>query len=303
MAFNVDNITDYIKRENGALTRTLFRGDNTGLYARHIMNVKGSTVVPYIGEGAVLQKGTCVDPSGTTPLAEVKITVEPLSYVEDLCTDDLQTKLNSLAPGSHTEGDMESEFEEVLVREKVASISKTLAMTYWKGDTESGSYQYFDGFIKKIDAASPVDGNTSSATELTKANIRSLVENMIFAANPDVVESETFVVYLGTDSFMKYVAALKDANLYHFAPEHKSYVMDIDGFNGKLVGVRGLNGTDRMFASDANNFIIGSDVPEEEEILEVIYDKFSDKTRLRAKFKAGVQIMNDGEIVEFTVSA
>ena len=303
--YNTDNFNDYIGREARPLTKALFLGDNTGLYARVMSNVKGSTTVPHIGGEATLQKGSCVDPSGDTNITEVTLTVQPLTFAEAICTDDLQDKFPNtmLSAGSNTEGDQPKEFEEVYIDQKIASIGKSLAMTYWQGDTAAGSYRSFDGFIKGIDAGDAIYGNPSNATEITKANVLGLVEDMIMLLPTDVQDGEYSTVYVGIDTFNKYISALKAANLYHYSPENKNKVYRIEEFNTNLVGVRGLNGTDRMFAGSSMNFILGNDLPEDENVMKVIYNESTDKTIFRTKLKAGVTLANIDEIVEFYLSA
>ena len=104
MAYDVTNFNDFIAREAKPLTKALFMGDNTGLYSRVMTNVKGSTSVPHIGGEAVLQKGNCKTPTGTSTITEVILTVQPLVFAESVCTDDLQDKFPNtvLASGSNT---------------------------------------------------------------------------------------------------------------------------------------------------------------------------------------------------------
>lgn len=305
MAYNVSAFTNYIDRESGALTKALFMADNTARFSRVMSNIKGSITVPHIGGEATLQKGNCPDPSGSTVLTEVTLSVQPLVFAEAICTDDLQTKFSNtvLQSGSNTEGDQPAEFEEVYIDQKISSIGKALAMNYWQGNVSSGSYQLFDGFIKKVDAGTAIDGNTSSATAITKANVLGLVEDMIEVASVDVQESEFFNVYVGIDTFNKYISALKAANLYHFSPENSQKVYRIEESNANLVGVRGLSGTNRMFAGSAMDFILGNDLPEDETVMKVIYSEDTDKTTFRTKLKAGVTLSNITEIVEFTLVA
>lgn len=305
MAYNVTTFNDYISRESKPLTKSLFIGDNTGLYSRVMSNVKGSTSVPHIGGEATLQTGNCATPSGSTTLTEVLLTVTPLTFAESVCTDDLQDKFPNtiLAAGANTEGDQPQEFEEVYISQKISSIGKTLANTYWQGNTASGPYRLFDGLIKKIDAGSPIDGNTSSATAITKANVLGLVEDIIEAAPVDVQESEWFTLYVGIDTFNKYISSTKAANLFHADASNRNKVYHIEEFNCTLVGVRGLSGTNRMFAANAMNVILGNDLPEDEAVMKVIYSEDTDKTIFRTKLKAGTAVANIDEIVEFTVSA
>ncbi|WP_067151059.1 hypothetical protein [Pseudotamlana agarivorans] len=304
MAYDVSNFSDFISRENKALTKTLFTGGDTGKFALYMANVKGSTSVPHVSGAATLQSGNCATPSGDAVINEVVLTVKPFTVFESFCSDDLQTKLPNtvLAPGSNNGDDLP--FEEEIVNTKVASIAETLEMTYWQGNTASGStYQLFDGFIKLIDADSNViDGNTSGATAITKDNVKGLVEDMRIAAPAKVKRSKDYVTLVGDDVFDMYISKEKSDNLYHYKPEHDNGVYEIGGGHGKLIRVYGLDGTSRMFASVGSNFIVGSDVISETETIEAFYDKTLDKVMLRTKGKAGVQISNADEIVEFTLT-
>ena len=304
MAYNVTNFSDYVARESKTLTKTLFVGGDTGKFAMAMGGIKGSTTVPHVS-GTTLQGGSCPSPSGTSTVTEVTITVAPFTVFEGYCQDDLQDKFPNtvLAPGSNNH-DAPAEFEEALVAEKIAATQETLELTYWQGNTASGSYKLFDGFIKKIDAASgPIDGNTGSVTSLTKANIISVIDAIRVAAPAKVKRNKNFSILVGDDVFDMYIAALKAANLYHYSAEHDNGVLKLGGSQGTLYRVYGLDGTDRIFASVGSNFVIGSDVEDENKVADVFYDQTDDKVYLRIKGKAGVAIANPSEIVEFTLDS
>lgn len=303
MAYDVSNFSNYIGRENQILTKTLFAGGDTAKFALFMGGVKGSTIIPHLSGEAVLQKGLCATPSGTATANEVLLTVQPFTVFESFCQDDLQTKFPNtvLAPGSNN-GDSLKPWEEELVDVKMASINEKLENTYWQGTT-GGTYTLFVGFINKIDTdGNAIDGNTGSISALTKANIIQAVNTMRIAAPAKVKRSKEYTTVLGDDLFDMYIDALIEANLYHYNPEDAANgVYNLGGGKGKLVRVYGLNGTNRMFASVGSNFIVGSDVIGEENIADVFFDKVTDKMYLRVKAKAGVQIANADEIVEFTL--
>lgn len=267
--------------------------------------VKGSTSVPHIGDSATLQGGTCNTPSGDTVLNEVKISVEPFTVFEGFCQDDLQNKFPNtvLAPGSNNH-DMPSEMEARIIETKVSKINEVLEQTYWQGTEGSGSFPLFDGFIELIDASGvAIDGNTGSETAITVSNVIGIIDAMRVAAPAKVKRSKDFVIAVGDDVFDMYIAAQKAANQYHYSAEHDEGTYKIGGSQGTLQRVYGLDGTDRMFASVGSNFIIGADVEDEKDVADVWYDQTDDKVYLRFKGKAGVQINNPSEIVEFTLGA
>jgi len=304
MAYDVSAFTDYVGRENDFLTSTLFSGGDTGKFARFMTGVKGKTSIPKIDGDATIQKGTCKTASGDTDITEYFIEVEQWEYFEGFCEDDLQNKFPNtvLAPGS-SNSDAPPQWQEKVVDVKVASIQKTLELTYWQGDTD-GTYTLFDGFLKLIDAdGNAVDGNTTSATAITAANVVGLVDAMINASDVDVKEADDFAVLVGNDTFSLYIQALKTANNYHFSPENDGQTYMIGGSNIVLRKVRGLNGTDRMFAGRGSAFVVGMDVEAEEEIFNIWYSEDDDLLYFRTKAKSGVVPVNIDEIVEFTLTA
>lgn len=304
MAYDVSAFTDYVGRENDFLTSTLFSGGDTGKFARFMTGVKGKTSIPKIDGDATIQKGTCKTASGDTDITEYFIEVAQWEYFEGFCEDDLQNKFPNtvLAPGS-SNSDAPPQWQEKVVDVKVASIQKTLELTYWQGDTD-GTYTLFDGFLKLIDAdGNAVDGNTTSATAITAANVVGLVDAMINASDVDVKEADDFAVLVGNDTFSLYIQALKTANNYHFSPENDGQTYMIGGSNIVLRKVRGLNGTDRMFAGRGSAFVVGMDVEAEEEIFNIWFSEDDDLLYFRTKAKSGVVPVNIDEIVEFTLTS
>lgn len=307
MSYDVTAFTDYVGRESEAITKTLFAGGDTARFARFMTGIKGSTTIPTIDGDATIQKGICKSPSGSTTVGEVKISVEPWTYYEGFCQDELQSKFPNtvLAPGS-SNNDAPKGWQEKVVDVKVASINETLELTYWQGDT-AGTYSLFDGFIKLIDAdGTAINGNTSATTALTgitASNVIGLVDDMYTAAPAKVKRSGELVILVGDDVFDMYIGALKAANLYHYDAEHDNGVLKIGGSRGTLQRVYGLDGTDRMFASKGSNFVAGMDVEDEEDIIKIWYSEDDDKTYFRTKAKSGAQVVNVDEIVEFTLTA
>ena len=304
MSYDVTDFTDYVGRENEALTATLFAGGDTARFATFMAGVKGKTSVPHIATSATLQAGNCKTPSGDTDINEIFIEVNPFTVYESFCEDDLQTKFPNLvlAPGS-SNADAPKGWQEKIVDTKISAIMEELELTYWQGDTGAGSYNLFDGFVKLVDAAvGVITGNTGAVTGITQANVIAAVDAMYVASPAKVKRSGELVITVGDDVFDLYIAAQKAVNLYHYDAEHDNGVLKIGGSRGTLQRIYGLDGTDRMFASKGTNFIVGSDVVEEENVMKVWYDETDDKVYMRTKGKAGTTIVNPTEIVEFTLT-
>lgn len=213
----------------------------------------------------------------------------------------------ALAPGSNNEGDAPNGWEATVIDVKTASINKQLELTYWQGNTASGSYQTFDGFIKLIDAdGNAVAGNKSNATDFTTANAITVIDNIVDSAAPDVKKAADFAVLIGDDYWDTYMTAIREKNYNHYKPEADAEgVFTIPGKNKKLIRIYGLNGTGRIFAGRGYHFIVGNDVESEisdgSSKIEVFYDEKDDKVYMRAKGKAGVKPIHVEEIVQFTL--
>lgn len=179
----------------------------------------------------------------------------------------------------------------------------------WTGDTSSANVyiKRYDGLIKTIDAATTaVDGNSSAATAITtgaSGNIDTLVKDICNARPAKLKSAPNQVLFIGQDNFDKYVDTLNAKNLFNVdATEWSDYVTRVVGKNVKLVGVVGLDGTNRMFLGTQENFILGFDLQNDEEEFDMWYDKKDDKVYYRVKFKRGLQVAYPDEIVEFTLA-
>jgi spore coat polysaccharide biosynthesis protein SpsF (cytidylyltransferase family) len=102
--------------------------------------------------------------------------------------------------------------------------------------------------------------------------------------------------------FRKYTIALKNLNLFNYAAEATDFEIVIAGTNVKLIGLNGLNGTNKLFASRWSNIYLGVDLLNEEERFELFYAKEADEMRFVAEFKMGVNYAFPSEIVYFALA-
>lgn len=165
----------------------------------------------------------------------------------------------------------------------------------------------FDGLIKIIDAeVDVIDGNTTSATDITEANILAIVKGMYSMIPTAVLANGDVAILGGGDTFKLLKSALVEQNLYHFSPEGDMNRLFIPTIGLYFEAVEGLSGTNRMFAGrvgEEGNFVVGVDVEFEDQDLVVYYDEKNFEVDYTARYKMGTQIKFPAELVEFTVSA
>lgn len=324
MAYNVSALTDYTKENEDLLVMKSLFGSRTQQIIQAegnvMVGVKSSEKINILDTDAIFQTGgTCgFTSSGSTSFTQRTLTVGKIKVNESLCPKALEAKYTqkALQVGSRYE---KVPFEEQYTEQKAGKIAEQNETASWKGDTDSVDVNLnkYDGFIKLIDtAAASVAANSAtyisggaiaSATGITTANVKSVV-NAMWLGLPAALQGKSDVrVFCGWDTFQKFVAAYTDQNLFHFKPSGSEVSAEngeviIPGTNYKLTAVHGLDGTNRLFAMRTSNMYFGTDLENEDERWEIFFAKEADETRFIAEFKAGVQVAFPNEIVQFELA-
>ena len=316
MSLNGEDLADYVDENRDGLIGRTVAGSKSIKILDLQTGFKSSGAINGIDTDVKFQDGSACErtPDGTTRLTQRILKVGEIKVEEDLCIKKLNKKYtqHQVKAGSRNE---EVPFAKEYTDLKTKKISKANEVAIWQGDTDSteSNLNRFDGLIKIIDAEdNVVVGNTSGATEITSANVRSLVNDIVVAIPADLLEAEDgdtdtgdLAVLVGTDLFRTYVLALSNANLYHYTGESNKMEIMIPATNVKLVALGGLTGTDRMFAGrigPEGGFVIGTDLENEEETFDMWYSKDDKVVKFDAEWKLGTQIKFPEEIVEFTLA-
>jgi hypothetical protein len=321
-ALVVTGLTDYVHENSEILlTKSIFSGKTADLIAAEgnlMLGVKSSEKIAILATDAIFQDGTgCTRvSSGNTSLTQRTVTVGTIAVVEDICVADLEKKYiaRKLARGANVNKlPFEQEYSEL----KAETVAKQLEIAIWQGDTTSGNANLnkFDGLIKIIDAAgTAINANSatynvtgapvSTATGITAANVKSIVDAMWLALPADIMGKDDIRVFCGWDTFNKFINAFKDQNLFNFAPtgsevkQANGEVM-IPGTTYKLTAVHGLDGTNRLFSMRMENLVEATDLESDYEDFAMMEDQFKDYLRFKMRFRFGVQVGFPDQIVTF----
>lgn len=312
MAFDVSSLTNYVNEQSQELLKALHYDGRTEKYITPYAGVKKTDALQLFALTAYPQEASGCDmvASGSAAFTQRNLNVEKIGYRDEFCMDALLTKWTQLllAPGAMEEDEITQKLAGEINDELFALISEHLETAYWQGDEASGDaiIDMFDGFIKIIDAAgTAVNGNTGNvtvATGITNANVIAIVNAMAAARPEKLKHAPEQYMYVGTDTFDKYVQALETANLYHVdQTAWVDYKMGVIGKNITMVGLPGLTGTNRIFIGQKKNFFYGFDLLSDGVGADSIEWKMleSDKMRYTVKFKRGVQVAYPNEIVSF----
>ena len=309
MAFNVTGLTNYTNEQSTELVvKSLFGGKTAALLqaaGQVQVGVKSAEALNILDSDVYFQADGCgYTASGNTTFSQRTITVGKIKVEETLCPKTLeakwmQTQISAGSPEAVP-------FEEQIGNEKSSKIAKLLEVAMWQGDTATSNTNpntnKFDGFVKIIGDATAVAGNTSSATAITTSNIDDLVDDMYAATPADIADADDLVLFVGIDTFKKYTTALRNNNLFHYAADSEGMEIMIPATNVKMVGVGGLNGTDKMYLGRISNFFVGTDLANEEEEYKFWYSNDNDEVRFRATMKYGCQVAFPDQIVEFILA-
>ena len=186
-------------------------------------------------------------------------------------------------------------FEEAFINEVIKNIAEKVEVAIYQGDTASSTnnLKYFDGLLKILNAeAGTIDVNAASqTTQLAKIMA-------VYAAIPETAYSRGDVAILvGMDTFRAFTQELIKDNLYHYnlgAPEGE---LVLPGTNVRVIGVNGLNGTNKVIAASLRNLFFGTDLMNDMETFDFWYSKDNQEFRLVVKFNAGVQVGFPDEVV------
>lgn len=186
-------------------------------------------------------------------------------------------------------------FEEAFINEVIKNIAEKVEVAIYQGDTASSTnnLKYFDGLLKILNAeAGTIDVNAASQTT-QMAKIMA-----VYAAIPETAFSRGDVAILvGMDTFRAFTQELIKDNLYHYnlgAPEGE---LVLPGTNVRVIGVNGLNGTNKVIAASLRNLFFGTDLMNDMETFDFWYSKDNQEFRLVVKFNAGVQVGFPDEVV------
>ena len=311
MSFNVASLTNYVNEQSTDLISRLYFEKTSSDYFTLQAGVKKTDALHLLAVTAFPQDGSSCSAtaSGDVVFTNRDITVGQITYFSGFCMKDLIPKYTQILLRAGNAETEDMAFEAEVADSIIKTIMEHNEVADWQGDTASGNVYInrYDGLIKIIDAATTaVDGNTTSATAITSGasgNVDSLVNAMANARPAKVKSALNQVLFVGQDTFDKYVDTLNAKNLFNVdATSWANYSVSIPGKNITLVGVVGLDGTDRMFLGTQENFFLGFDLQNDEEEFDMWYDKKDDKVYYRVKFKRGLQVAYPDEIVQFTLA-
>lgn len=296
---NNDALKAYVDESSKKILKSAALGSKTAKMLTIQTGVKSSAALQILSGTIQLSSSPCeFVEGGTTKLSQREIKVNPITFYESYCQEDLmpywtQFAIKTAEPGL---GQFEREFIDL----KMGLINQAVEQAIWKGDvdSENQNLKRFDGFLKLLAA----DNTVISATG---AGVVAAVKDVYMKIPAEVLENGGAVIMMGIDKFREYQMALVEANMYHFSGAQASDVFEIvmPGTSTKVIGVPGLNGTDKIVAANTDNLYIGVDMESDFDSFRFWFSDDAQKHKMSVKFRCGVQYAFGNEIVLGTITA
>lgn len=315
MAFDVTGLTNYTKEESlNLLTKAMFTAKTANLLqgaGQVLPGIKSAEILPLLYSDVYFQSDSCsYQTSGNTTLSKRTLTVGKVKVQETLCPKDLETKYTQKALAAGEAIDM-GVFTEQIGSEKAAKIAEAIETAIWQGDTTGGAGNngFWDGFLTILGdlgfggAGDPIKGNVGNAyASITASNIDDILITMYGVIPAELLGKPDLFFAMGTDTFRLYRQWLVNANLYHYPANEVAEMEIIDPSTGiKIYGLHGMNGTNKIVAGLWSNFFLGTDMMNEEEEFEFIFNPFERRVQFHTAFKYGVQVAYPEQVVLFTL--
>lgn len=286
----LDQLTVYVDENKLGLIRKSVLGAKTINYLNLQTDVVGKTKVNLLDTSVVFGDGSACgwNEAGTSTITQREINPAPIKVNMSFCDKAMQKYFMNhqitVAAGRST-----LPFEEDFIAGVVEGVGKKLDDAIWNGVTIN-MVQY-DGFTQIVT-------RQATAGSSVYDSVRNLYNSIPSASLMDTV------IFIGIDGFRSLAGELTAKNLYHYDPKvDEAFEMILPGTTTKVVGVPGLDGSNKAYAINTKHAFYGTDMQNDNETFDFWYSKDNQEFRLAINFVEGVQVAFPDENSYVTLTA
>lgn len=287
---NLDQLKVYVDENKLGLIRKSVLGAKTIDYLNLQTGIIGKTKINLLDTTVTFGDGSACgwNEAGTSTITQREINPAPIKVNMSFCDKAMQKYFMNhqitVAAGRST-----LPFEEDFIAGVVEGVGKKLEDAIWNG-VNINSVQY-DGFTQII---------TRSAT--TGSTVYDSVRNL-YNGIPSASLMDT-VIFIGIDGFRSLAGELTAKNLYHYDPKvDEAFEMILPGTTTRVIGVPGLDGSNKAYAINTKHAFYGTDMQNDNETFDFWYSKDNQEFRLAINFVEGVQVAFPDENSYVTLTA
>ncbi len=286
----LDQLKVYVDENKLGLIRKSVLGAKTINYLNLQTGVVGKTKVNLLDTTVQFGDGSACgwNEAGTSTITQREINPAPIKVNMSFCDKAMQKYFMNhqitVAAGRST-----LPFEEDFIAGVVEGVGKKLEDAIWNGITINTVA--YDGLVQIV---------TKQAT--TGSTVYDSVKNL-YNGIPSASLMDT-VIFIGIDGFRSLAGELTAKNLYHYDPKvDEAFEMVLPGTTTKVIGVPGLDGSNKAYAINTKHAFYGTDMQNDNETFDFWYSKDNQEFRLAINFVEGVQVAFPDENSYVTLTA
>lgn len=274
MGYNTQALPDYVEQNKSELTAKLCLSGNTISKIATQVGVKGVTQINLLDIDLQTQDGSACtfNAQGGATLTGRNLDSKIMAVAMDFCEKDLRNKwLQEEVTIAAVGGDMP--VERKIIDGVISKMQAKIEKTIWNGKVSNGNGEW-DGFVN-VDHTGMIT-NTGS-----KANIYEAAKKAYTALPEDVLDSGAdIVMFMASGDYRALVQELVAKNLFHVDAHEGAGEIYLPGTDCKIISTPGLNGTNKIYCSYAENFVFGTDALGDEEKVDFWYSQDSRNYKL-----------------------
>lgn len=286
----LDQLSVYVDENKLDLIRKSVLGAKTINYLNIQTDVVGKTKINLLDTTVQFGDGSACgwNEAGTSTITQREINPAPIKVNMSFCDKAMQKYFMNhqitVAAGRST-----LPFEEDFIAGVIEGVGKKLEDAIWNGVTIN--QVAYDGFVQIV---------TKQAT--TGSTVYDSVKNL-YNGIPSASLMDT-VIFIGIDGFRSLAGELTAKNLYHYDPKvDEAFEMVLPGTTTRVVGVPGLDGSNKAYAINTKHAFYGTDMQNDNETFDFWYSKDNQEFRLAINFVEGVQVAFPDENSYVTLTA
>lgn len=294
LSYNVQALPDYVDQMRPDLIAKSVIGAKSADLFTLMTGVKGPTALNLISSEIEFGDGaTCGwDEAGATSLSQAVLTPRALKINMSICDKTLLSKwANYLVKVQANKLDRDLPFEEYFLNDVIKNVKAGIETMIYTGDSTDTSVVEFDGLLNILAAGSPITTTTTGGTAYQ------FVKDIAMAMPAKILDKDDLVILVGMDIYRSYIQDLVDSNFYHYDPANGENEYMLPGTNIRVIGVNGLNSTDKGIGASLSNLFYGVNMEDGDEVFDLWYSKDNREFRLAIEFVAGVAVAFDNEVV------
>ena len=292
-SFDLSNISTYTDEVGGLLISESIVKAQTPSVVQVQAGVVGTQAINLLSSSITLGEGGCgwdsnSNASGTT-FTQRNLATKLYQYQETLCP----SSLRNYWQGQFLNGKLDNSevpMEAMIADLKVKEIQKFVEDKVWLATTLVDG---FDGFYTTISTGTTGVAAVVSATTPAIGSMLTAVDEVYAALSEAVSNDDDIVCFMSPSNFKNYIVDLRDANLFHYSPEElKSgdFVVFHPATKVRILSTPGLASKNTIVMGKSSEMVIGVNLLDDTEKLDMWYSRDNSEVRLMAQFSLASNI-------------